>query len=86
MHNYIVHTGKLASKVSALYKVSNEEGIILNAGIMRAVERDAAGRILTLAGRVAASVHQYDRFSPLTRQFEAAHVWLPPGVTRVEHD
>jgi hypothetical protein len=82
----MVHSGELAGKVSALYKVGNEEGIILNAGIMRAVERDGAGRVLTLGGRVAASVHQYDRFSALTRQFEAAHPWLVPGSTRVEHD
>lgn len=76
MHNYIVYAGVLEKHVSALYKVGNEEGIILNAGIMRALERDTAGRVLALSGKVAAAVHQYDRFPDLQRQFEAANPWL----------
>lgn len=85
VHNYIVHGGDLEAKVSALYKVPNEEGVIMNAGIMRAVERDPSGRILTLSGKVAASVHQYDRFPDLARQIEGSHVWLQKDQLRAEH-
>ena len=80
MHNYIVWAGVLEKHVSALHLVNNEEGVILNAGIMRALERDNAGRVLTLSGVVAAAVHQYDRFPALQAQIETANPWLQENL------
>ncbi len=80
VHNYIVWGGALERQVTALHLVGNEEGLILNAGIMRALERDNAGRVLTLSGVVAAALHQYDRFPALQAQIEAANPWLQENL------
>ncbi len=77
MHNYFVYSGELASRVSALVLVPNEDGFVATVQSMPALARDRAGRVLNANGDAYAVVHQYDRSPALKRQYDAEYVWLP---------
>ncbi len=96
-HNYLLRSGALAAKVSALHTVPSARGLAVHAAAEGySLVRDAAGRALAGAppqqqqqqqqrSDPPALVHGYSRHAPLLAQLQAAHIWVPDGSGRVEH-
>ena len=74
--------------MSALYKVTHEEGFLVSLGTAPFFSLDRAGRVLNNMGQVAAAVHQYDRFPDLLNHVAAQYPWSAEKrrfVTRLSH-
>lgn len=76
MHNYLLHTGAIAERVSAVHKVSHEDGFLVSLGTTPTFQIDHWGRVLNAAGALAAAVHQYDRWPRLKGALETLYPWI----------
>ena len=82
IHNYILHSGRLAGEVNRVAQESNEEGFVATMQTMPSLQRDRLGRVLNSAGtEVVAAVHQVDRSPVLVAMFERMYPWLGEGET-----
>jgi len=83
IHNWLVYSGELATAVSELHLVTNEEGFIATVQSMPTLTRDRAGRVLNAQREPVAAVHQYDRSPPLLTALEARLTWLSEAETTI---
>jgi len=83
IHNYILHSGRLAGEVSKVTQESNEEGFVATMQTMPVLLRDRLGRVLNSAGtEVVAAVHQVDRSPVLVAMYERMYPFLSGDETR----
>jgi hypothetical protein len=77
VHNYFLHSGRVAAVASAVHVESNEEGFVATVQQMNEIRRDRLGRVLNAGGSgVAALVHQFDRSPLLVDQFKKEYTFL----------